>query len=50
MVPLNIYFEYIKVLCKIFNKYIVAILQVYPNYFIIFPKFITNDIYLSFTL
>jgi hypothetical protein len=26
-------------------KYIVATLQVYPNYFIIFPKMITNDIY-----
>jgi hypothetical protein len=27
-----IYFEYIKIVCKIFTKYIVAILQVYPNY------------------
>ncbi len=50
MVPLGIYFEYIKVLCKIFSKYIVAILQVYSSYFIIFPKINTNDIYLSFVL
>jgi len=35
MVIQNIYFDYIKVLCKIFTKYIVAILQVYPSYLII---------------
>ncbi len=35
MVTLNIYFKEIKVLCKIFTKYIVAILQVYPGYLII---------------
>jgi len=35
MVILYVYFEYIKVLHKIFTKYIVPILQVYPNYFII---------------
>jgi len=35
MDTLCIYFEYIKVLCKTFTKYIVAILQVYPNCFII---------------
>jgi len=42
---INVYFEYIKILCKIFTKYIVPILQVYPNHFIIFLKIITNDIY-----
>ncbi len=26
-----VYFKYIKIVCKIFTKYIVAILQVYPN-------------------
>jgi len=45
MVTLSVYFEYKKVLCKIFTKYIVAILQVNPNYFIILHKIITNDIY-----
>jgi hypothetical protein len=45
MVTLNIYFEYIKVLCKIFTKYIVAILQIYPSYLIILLKIITNGIY-----
>jgi hypothetical protein len=35
MVKLNgIYFEYIKIICKIFTKYIVPILQVYPNHFV----------------
>jgi hypothetical protein len=41
----NVYFEYIKVLCKIFVNYIKPKLKVYPNHFIIFPKNITNDIY-----
>jgi len=45
MVTLSVYFEYKEVLCKIFTKYIVAILQVNPNYFIILHKIITNDIY-----
>jgi hypothetical protein len=31
IVTLCVYFEYIKILCKIFTKYIVAILQVYPS-------------------
>jgi len=39
------YFEYIKILCKIFTKYIMPILQVYPHHLIIFLKIITNDIY-----
>jgi hypothetical protein len=44
MVDINVYLEYIKFLCKInFTKYIVAILQVYPSYFIIFLKMITNE-------
>jgi hypothetical protein len=42
---INIYFEYIKILYKIFTKYIVHILQVYPNHLIIIFKIITNDIY-----
>jgi len=49
MVTLNsVYFEYIKILCKIFAKYIVPILQVYPNHLIIFFKIITNDVYYYF--
>ncbi len=44
MVTLVIYFEYIKVLCKIFIKYIVPKSQDYPSYFIILLKIITNDI------
>jgi hypothetical protein len=44
MVTLGAYFEYIKILYNIFIKFIVAILQVYPNYFIIFPIIITNKI------
>jgi len=47
MVTLSVYFEYKKVLCKIFIKYIVAILQVNPNYFIILHKIIKNDISLK---
>ncbi len=31
---INVYFEYIKILCQIFSKHIVPILQVYPNQFI----------------
>jgi len=42
---INVYFEYIKIVCKIFIKYIVPILQVYPNQRIILLKFITNEIY-----
>ncbi len=30
-----VYFEYIKISCKIFVKYIVPILEVYPNHLII---------------
>jgi hypothetical protein len=45
MDTLGVYFEYIKVLCKIFIKCIAAILQIYPNYFIIFLEIIKNDIY-----
>jgi len=45
MVTLNMYFEYIKVLCKIFIKYIMVILQIYPSYFIILLNFFTNGIY-----
>jgi len=41
----DIDFEYIKIICNIFIKYIVPILQVYPNHFIILLKIITNDIY-----
>ncbi len=44
----DIYFEYIKIICKIFAKYIVPILQVYPNQFIIILKIITNEIYYYF--
>jgi hypothetical protein len=33
MVTLDLYFEYIKVLCKIFTKYIATILQVFPSYY-----------------
>jgi len=36
MVTLDVYFEYIKILHKMFTKYIVPILQVYPSYFIIY--------------
>jgi len=42
---ISVYFEYIKISCKIFAKYIMPILKVYPNHLIIFLKFITNDIY-----
>ncbi len=41
---IGVYFEYIKFLCKIFTKYIVPILQVYPHLFIIlfFNEFLNN--------
>jgi hypothetical protein len=39
-----VYFEYIIVLCIIFTKYIVAILQIYPNNLTILHEIITNDI------
>ncbi len=42
---ISVYFEYIKILCKIFIKYIVPILQVYPNHIIILLKIIKNDTY-----
>jgi len=45
MVTLEVYFEYTKILCKIFTKYIVPILQVYQSSFIILLKSITNEIY-----
>jgi hypothetical protein len=35
---ISVYFEYIKILCKMFIKYIVPILQVYPNHHIILLK------------
>jgi hypothetical protein len=52
MVTLGVYFEYIEVLCKIFIKYIAPISQIYPSYFIILLKIITNDInsYLHYTI
>jgi len=50
MVTLDLYFEYIEVLCKIYIKYIATILQVYPSYFIILHKTITNDIYYYYYL
>jgi len=40
---INIYFEYLKISRKIFAKYIVPILQVYANQFIILLNIITND-------
>ncbi len=42
-VTLSVYFEYIKVLCQTFIKYIASILQVYPNYFIILFKITTSN-------
>jgi hypothetical protein len=42
---INVYFEYIKTLCKIFTIYIVHVLQGYPNHLTIFLTIITNDIY-----
>jgi hypothetical protein len=42
---ISVYFEYVKILCKIFTKYILPILQVYPNHFMIFLKIITTDIH-----
>jgi len=42
---INIYFEYIKISCKIFTKYSMPILQVYPHHLIILKKLITNEIY-----
>ncbi len=49
MVTLNsVYFEYIKILCKIFAKYIMPVLQIYSNHFIILLKMTKNDIYYYF--
>jgi len=46
MVTLNgIYIEYTKIICKMFVKYIVSILQIRPNHLIILLKIIANDIY-----
>jgi hypothetical protein len=45
MVTLSVYVEYIKVLCKIFIKYMGTILQVYYNFLILLPKMIRNDFY-----
>ncbi len=42
---IGVYFEYIKILFKIFTKYIMPILQLYPNHLIILLQIITNDIY-----
>jgi hypothetical protein len=42
MDTLVVYFDYIKVLYKIFSKFIVATLKIYPNYFTI--EIITNVI------
>jgi len=42
---ISVCFKYIKILCKIFTKYIVPILQVYPNHLIILLKIIFNYIY-----
>jgi hypothetical protein len=41
-------FTYIKMLCHIFTKYIMPILQVYPNDLIIIFKIITKDIYFHY--
>jgi len=40
MVTLGVYFEHIQIVCKIFIKYIVSILQVYRSYLIIHLTFI----------
>ncbi len=45
MVTLGVYFEHIQIVCNIFIKYIVSILQVYQSYLIIRLKFITKEIY-----
>jgi len=42
---INVYFEFFKILFKIFTKYIMPILQVYPNHLIIVLKIIINEIY-----
>jgi len=45
MVTLGVYFEHIQIVCEIFIKYIVSILQVYRSYLIIHLTFITKEIY-----
>jgi hypothetical protein len=45
MVTIDVYFECIKILCKIFIKYNLAILQCYPIYFIMILRIIKNEIY-----
>ncbi len=45
---LGVYFENIKVLCKIFTKYIVAILKIYPSYLVILIEIIPNEIYYNY--
>jgi hypothetical protein len=47
---INVYFQYIKFLCKIFTKYIVPILQIHPHHLIILLKIITNENYYYITL
>jgi len=51
---ISVTFEYIKFLCKIFTKYIVPILQVYPNHLILFQilqmKFINTNININIIL
>jgi len=42
---LHVYFENIKVICKIFIKYIMAILKIYPSYLVILIEIIPNEIY-----
>jgi hypothetical protein len=51
MVTINdIYIEYIKIICKIFVKYIVPISQIYLDHLIILLKIITNEIYYNYIL
>jgi len=47
---LCLYFEYIKVICKIFIQYIATILQVYTSYVIILIEIITNAMYYYYYL
>jgi hypothetical protein len=42
---ISLYFQYIEIIYKTFIKYIVPILQVYPNHLIILLKIIENDTY-----
>ncbi len=47
---INVYFDYIKILCKIFAKYIMPTLKFYPNHLIIFLKIITTDIFININI